>query len=117
MLCDLAVLVCTVCGHTPSQDRCAEFCEQLLKGVLFGGDEEDRTPDLRIANATLSQLSYVPSANDYIEAENEGQAAAEGVRAANKTLLASLRSLAVLLVLSAAARLARSAALSFVSRS
>ena len=28
--------------------------------ILFGGDEEDRTPDLRIANATLSQLSYVP---------------------------------------------------------
>ena len=27
---------------------------------LLGGDEEDRTPDLRIANATLSQLSYVP---------------------------------------------------------
>lgn len=27
---------------------------------MFGGDEEDRTPDLRIANATLSQLSYVP---------------------------------------------------------
>ena len=27
---------------------------------LIGGDEEDRTPDLRIANATLSQLSYVP---------------------------------------------------------
>jgi hypothetical protein len=27
-----------------------------------GGDEEDRTPDLRIANATLSQLSYVPTA-------------------------------------------------------
>src|SRR5690606_9645949 len=26
----------------------------------LGGDEEDRTPDLRIANATLSQLSYVP---------------------------------------------------------
>ena len=26
-----------------------------------GGDEEDRTPDLRIANATLSQLSYVPT--------------------------------------------------------
>ena len=25
-----------------------------------GGDEEDRTPDLRIANATLSQLSYHP---------------------------------------------------------
>ena len=29
----------------------------------FGGDEEDRTPDLRIANATLSQLSYVPQKN------------------------------------------------------
>src|SRR5258708_26000986 len=27
----------------------------------FGGVEEDRTPDLRIANATLSQLSYHPS--------------------------------------------------------
>jgi hypothetical protein len=27
---------------------------------FIGGDEEDRTPDLRIANATLSQLSYVP---------------------------------------------------------
>ena len=26
----------------------------------FGGDEGDRTLDLRIANATLSQLSYVP---------------------------------------------------------
>ena len=29
-------------------------------GISHGGDEEDRTPDLRIANATLSQLSYVP---------------------------------------------------------
>ena len=27
----------------------------------IGGVEEDRTPDLRIANATLSQLSYHPS--------------------------------------------------------
>ena len=31
----------------------------------FGGDEEDRTPDLRIANAALSQLSYVPNATKY----------------------------------------------------
>ena len=31
-----------------------------LHGHLNGGDEEDRTPDLRIANSTLSQLSYVP---------------------------------------------------------
>jgi hypothetical protein len=32
---------------------------RYLQG-LFGGAEEDRTPDLRIANATLSQLSYRP---------------------------------------------------------
>jgi hypothetical protein len=29
-------------------------------GEVLGGPEEDRTPDLRIANATLSQLSYRP---------------------------------------------------------
>jgi hypothetical protein len=28
--------------------------------MISGGAEEDRTPDLRIANATLSQLSYGP---------------------------------------------------------
>lgn len=28
--------------------------------AVSGGAEEDRTPDLRIANATLSQLSYGP---------------------------------------------------------
>jgi hypothetical protein len=27
----------------------------------IGGAEEDRTPDLRIANASLSQLSYGPT--------------------------------------------------------
>ena len=32
--------------------------EQLA--LKSGGDDEDRTHDLRIANATLSQLSYVP---------------------------------------------------------
>ena len=32
--------------------------EQLKR---CGGVEEDRTPDLRIANATLSQLSYHPT--------------------------------------------------------
>ena len=31
----------------------------------FGGEEEDRTPDLRIANATLSQLSYFPMNRTY----------------------------------------------------
>jgi hypothetical protein len=30
------------------------------QGLRSGGDEGDRTLDLRIANATLSQLSYVP---------------------------------------------------------
>ena len=36
--------------------------EQIVCGCdkFAGGDEEDRTPDLRIANATLSQLSYHP---------------------------------------------------------
>ena len=29
--------------------------------MKYGGVEEDRTPDLRIANATLSQLSYDPN--------------------------------------------------------
>ncbi len=32
---------------------------QLLENI--GGAEGDRTPDLRIANATLSQLSYGPT--------------------------------------------------------
>src|SRR5438876_11549828 len=32
---------------------------------VSGGDEGDRTHDLRIANATLSQLSYVPTTNNY----------------------------------------------------
>ena len=30
----------------------------------FGGEEEDRTPDLRIANAALSQLSYPPESHE-----------------------------------------------------
>ena len=29
-------------------------------GLSIGGDEGDRTPDLGIANAALSQLSYIP---------------------------------------------------------
>lgn len=29
--------------------------------LYFGGDEEDRTPGLGIANAALSQLSYIPN--------------------------------------------------------
>ena len=30
-----------------------------------GGEEEDRTPDLRIANAALSQLSYLPDVGEF----------------------------------------------------
>ena len=36
-------------------------CRSLKYVQKTGGAEEDRTPDLRIANATLSQLSYRPS--------------------------------------------------------
>jgi hypothetical protein len=32
----------------------------LIFNSGFNGREEDRTPDLRIANAALSQLSYTP---------------------------------------------------------
>jgi hypothetical protein len=37
-----------------------------------GGDEGDRTLDLRIANATLSQLSYVPTPNNYSAKPDRG---------------------------------------------
>jgi hypothetical protein len=30
-------------------------------GLVLGGDEEDRTPGLGVANAALSQLSYIPN--------------------------------------------------------
>ena len=33
----------------------------IIKRKRDGGAEEDRTPDLRIANAALSQLSYCPT--------------------------------------------------------
>ena len=36
------------------------YVSLCISRYSYGGDEEDRTPDLRIANATLSQLSYVP---------------------------------------------------------
>jgi len=39
-----------------------------MLGHRIGGAEEDRTPDLRIANATLSQLSYRPIIlEDYLQ--------------------------------------------------
>ena len=41
---------------------------QALSGpeCVCGGEEEDRTPDLRIANAALSQLSYPPPTRQII---------------------------------------------------
>ena len=36
------------------------FSDPVFPLSIFGGAEENRTPDLRIANATLSQLSYGP---------------------------------------------------------
>ena len=32
----------------------------MIVGMFFGGDKEDRTPDLLTASQTLSQLSYAP---------------------------------------------------------
>jgi hypothetical protein len=37
------------------------FCTSLdCAGLCLGGDEGDRTPGLGVANAALSQLSYIP---------------------------------------------------------
>lgn len=33
---------------------------ETIRALVSGGDDEDRTHDLRIANAALSQLSYIP---------------------------------------------------------
>lgn len=33
---------------------------EIIRALVIGGPKEDRTPDLRIANAALSQLSYRP---------------------------------------------------------
>ena len=41
-------------------------------GLGFGGDEGDRTPGLGVANAALSQLSYIPKISNS-HRENVGQ--------------------------------------------
>ena len=48
----------------------AEPCAGARSGS--GGAEEDRTPDLRIANATLSQLSYGPGACSFARQSYSG---------------------------------------------
>ena len=45
-------------GHATADDRSAPWVTPLY---AFGGADGDRTHDLRIANATLSQLSYHPT--------------------------------------------------------
>ena len=47
---------CVFIGVGPERKKARRASEPFEPG----GDEEDRTPDLRIANAALSQLSYVP---------------------------------------------------------
>ena len=46
-------------GHTV-REHCAKKKPSRRWLEWFGGEEGDRTLDLRIANATLSQLSYFP---------------------------------------------------------
>jgi hypothetical protein len=48
---------------------------ELPRCGLVGGAEEDRTPDLRIANATLSQLSYGPGVRGRYFTQGAGCAA------------------------------------------
>ena len=55
-------LPCEACGLTrQSQHRTRVDSWQVVAGLKAGGASRDRTDDLRVANATLSQLSYGPS--------------------------------------------------------
>ena len=52
----------------PAAASCPDLHIRRRESALhqeLGGDEGDRTLDLRIANATLSQLSYVPTDGDF----------------------------------------------------
>ena len=62
-----AVIAAIVPPSAPPNKRPAkQQVSKILSLIgLFGGAEEDRTPDLRIANATLSQLSYGPFSLKY----------------------------------------------------
>ena len=54
--------ICRNVSRRSKMEKADTTCRPLR---IPGGDEEDRTPDLRIANAALSQLSYVPEAKKY----------------------------------------------------
>ena len=50
-------------GGTPQRRRMkGNAADGPLSSARGGGDEGDRTPDLCVANAALSQLSYIPTA-------------------------------------------------------
>ena len=53
---------------------------ETIRALAFGGAEEDRTPDLRIANATLSQLSYRPESRPLYTDQGSRSAAFTGCR-------------------------------------
>ena len=55
-------VICLTANKTRRSDTIySEKGTHRICGVsLFGGDGEDRTPDLTDANRTLSQLSYAP---------------------------------------------------------
>jgi hypothetical protein len=46
---------------------------RLWKANEYGGDREDRTPDLLIANQTLSQLSYAPRPKHFMGRRKSAQ--------------------------------------------
>lgn len=50
----------SISGDARHHRRKDKQTRQVAGLYCFGGAEEDRTPDLRIANATLSHLSYRP---------------------------------------------------------
>ena len=47
--------------RTSAQLSANDKADGQPSALVSGGDDEDRTHDLRIANAALSQLSYVPT--------------------------------------------------------
>ncbi|CCC96350.1 protein of unknown function [Azospirillum baldaniorum] len=61
---------CRTAGNSAASGR-IPVSHHCLGGI--GGAEEDRTPDLRIANASLSQLSYGPT-HRYRRAADNGDA-------------------------------------------
>ena len=69
-------------GNYATQDRRRRFSQiGILRQLIdfrgrIGGAEGSRTPDLRIANATLSQLSYGPAVGNL---RRTGRAEASGI--------------------------------------